>query len=264
VLGVQQGKRVVVAEVSQRADVAHVVAAAGADHLSIDPQEAMEEYLRDQLPSALADTLASSRAFGYLAAATPGMRELLTAGKIWELAQDARRAPGTEPYDLVVVDAPATGHGVAVLAAPKTFADTAMVGPVARQGRIIFDMLSDPARTAVVAVTTPEEMPVNETLALRDALGDQVGQQPALVVVNALRRARLSADEAARVEAEAAADGHPALRAALTAHRHAAEQRAQLRRLRRATAGVRTATLPFVPGEPDVARLAGRLREAVA
>ena len=262
-LGVAQGKRVVVAEVARRADVAHVVEAAGADHVSIDPQEAMEEYLRDQLPSPLADTLAARRAFGYFAAATPGMRELLTAGKIWELAQDERRTPGAEAYDLVVVDAPATGHGVAVLAAPRTFADAAMVGPIARQGRIISEMLSDPARTAVVAVTIAEEMPVNETLALRRSLREQAGQQPALIVVNALRRSALTSDEAAR--AERIAPTHPAVVAALDAHRHARAQRSQLRRLRRNAGGVPTATLPFdAAGEPDVGALAQRLGEAAA
>ena len=51
--------------------------------------------------------------FAYLAAATPGLRELLTVGKVWELAQPERRTPGAEPYDLVILDAPATGHGVA-------------------------------------------------------------------------------------------------------------------------------------------------------
>ena len=66
----------------------------------------MEEYLVDQLASPLAEILKSSRMFGLFAAATPGMRELLTVGKLWELAQDERRTPGAEPYDLVIVDAP--------------------------------------------------------------------------------------------------------------------------------------------------------------
>ncbi len=248
-----------VVEVQQRTDVAHVVTAAGADHLSIDPQEAMEEYLRDQLPGPLAEMLASSRAFGYLAAATPGMRELLTAGKIWELAQDERRTPGADPYDLVVVDAPATGHGVAVLAAPRTFANAAHVGPIARQGATIADMLSDPSRTAVVVVTAPEEMPVNETLALTEAVREEIGSPPALVVVNGLLRDRLREEEAARL---AAARDHPAVRAALVAHARAREQRAQLRRLRRHV-GVPTVTLPFHPGEPDLPALTRRLAEAV-
>ena len=67
----------------------------------------MEEYLVDQLPSrALADVLLSSRGFSYFAAATPGLRELLTVGKVWELAQEDRRTPGADPYDLVILDAP--------------------------------------------------------------------------------------------------------------------------------------------------------------
>ena len=144
-------------------------------HLSIDPEHVMELYLADQLPSALADLLASNRTFGYLAAATPGMRELLTVGKVWELAQDERRAPGAQRYDLVVLDAPATGHGVAVLSAPRTFARTARVGRIARQGRTIDAMLCDPERTGVIAVAAPEEMPVNETVTLQDALRDELG-----------------------------------------------------------------------------------------
>src|SRR3954465_4656392 len=216
----RRGLRPIVPEVHRRADVEHAVTSRGVDHLSIDPEEAMEEYLADQLPvRALADLLTSSRAFTYLAAAPPGLRELLTGGKVWELAQDKRRTPGAEPYDLVVVDAPATGHGVAVLAAPRTFAEAASIGPIARQAGKIDAMLSDPAATAVIAVTTPEELPVNETLALREALREQVGLALALVVVNAVRRERLSAAEARTL----AGVDHDAARLALRAHRLARE-----------------------------------------
>jgi anion-transporting ArsA/GET3 family ATPase len=187
------------------------------------------------------------------------MRELLTAGKVWELAQDERRTPGARPYDLVVVDAPATGHGVAVLAAPRTFADAAKVGPIARQGQAIHALLCDPARTAVVAVTTAEEMPVNETISLREGLRAATGQELALVVVNGLRRDRLTTAEAAGLEEHRE---HAAVRAALAAHATARAQRAQLQRLRRALS-VPTVTLPFAPGGPDVAALARRLERAV-
>ena len=179
-----RGLRTIVAEVSARDDVSRALAtdpASGATfverdlgdglhHISIDPESALEEYVRDQLPRGVSDVLSSSRMFAYLVAATPGLRELLTVGKVWELAQPDRRTPGAHPYDLVVLDAPATGHGVAVLTAPGTFADAARMGPVARQGGKIHAMLADPEQTAIVAVSTAEEMPVNETLTLRDAL----------------------------------------------------------------------------------------------
>src|SRR3712207_4599572 len=127
-----------------------------------DPQVPREESPASQLSRRLAGVLKGSRLFTYLAAATRDMRELLTVGNLWELAQPERRTPGAEPYDLVVVDAPATGHGLALLDAPRTFADAAGVGPIARQGGIIDATLADRAFTGVVAVTTPEEMPVNE------------------------------------------------------------------------------------------------------
>ena len=103
------------------------------------------------------------------------MRELLTVGKLWELAQLDRRTPGADPYDLVVVDAPATGHGVAVLTAPRTFAAAAGSGPVARQGKKIDATLSDPELTAVIAVANAEELAVTETGELRDVAAREHG-----------------------------------------------------------------------------------------
>ncbi|MDQ3741261.1 MAG: PhoH family protein, partial [Actinomycetota bacterium] len=147
----RRGKRTMVAEVARRDDVERAVGL-HVDTLSVDPQEAMEMYLEDQLSRPLAEVLKSSRIFGYLAAATPGMRELLTIGKLWELAQPERRVAGAEPYDVVIVDAPATGHGLALLEAPRTFAGVAAAGPVARQARIIHGTLTDRSLTGIVAV----------------------------------------------------------------------------------------------------------------
>jgi anion-transporting ArsA/GET3 family ATPase len=257
----RRGQRTIVAEVARRDDVSRALGgegiqeeelAPGLHHLSIDPERAMELYLTDQLPSALAELLSSSRTFTYLAAATPGMRELLTVGKVWELAQEDRRAPGARPYDLVVLDAPATGHGVAILSAPRTFARTARVGRIARQGRTIDAMVSDPARTGVVAVARPEEMPVTETLSLQDALRREVGLEVGLVVANGVLPQRFSAAEAGVLEL--APDG-PEVRAARHAGARARAQRTQLRRLRRGARAPVT-TLPFVFDGDPIARLA--------
>jgi anion-transporting ArsA/GET3 family ATPase len=190
----------------------------------------MEEYLADQLPRPLAELLSHSGTFASFAAATPGMNELLTIGKVWELTGE-RRDPEAERYDLVVLDAPASGHGLALLAAPRTFAEAARVGPIHRQAGRIHATLSDPARTAVVAVTTPEEMPVNETLELRTALRERMGLEPELVVANGVLADRFTTEEAAALEAAPGPAGGP-VRAALWAHERARRQRAQLRRLR--------------------------------
>jgi anion-transporting ArsA/GET3 family ATPase len=263
-----RGLRTIVAEVARRDDVSRALGgegiheeelAPGLHHLSIDPEHAMEQYLTDQLPSALAELLASSRSFGYLAAATPGMRELLTVGKVWELAQEDRRTPGANAYDLVVLDAPATGHGVAVLSAPRTFAQAARVGRIARQGRTIDAMVSDPQRTAVVAVARPEEMPVNETLSLQHALRDEVGLDVALVVANGMLSRRFTAADA---RALADAPDGPEVRAARHSHARARSQHAQLRRLRRG-ARAPVVTLPFLFEDDRLSRLARELERAL-
>jgi anion-transporting ArsA/GET3 family ATPase len=264
----RRGLRTIVAEVARRDDVSRALGgegmqeeelAPGLHYLSIDPEHAMELYLTDQLPSALAELLSSSRTFTYLAAATPGMRELLTVGKVWELAQEDRRAPGAQPYDLVVLDAPATGHGVAVLSAPRTFARTARVGRIARQGRTIDAMVTDPARTAVIAVARPEEMPVTETLALQDALRDEVGLEVGLVVANGMLPQRFTAADTRALER---ANAWPEVRAALHAGARAKAQRAQLARLRRG-ARATVATLPFVFDGDPMTRLARDLERVL-
>jgi anion-transporting ArsA/GET3 family ATPase len=278
-----RGLRTIVAEVAARDDVSRVVGAGAGDgarfrpaaggptfterdlgeglhHISIDPESALEEYLKDQLPRGVADLLASSRMFSYLAAATPGLRELLTVGKVWELAQPDRRTPGAHPYDLVILDAPATGHGVAVLTAPGTFAGAARMGPVARQGGIIHEMLADPERTGVVAVATAEEMPVNETLALQGMLRHELGQRFAAVVVNSVLPARFTRAE---TEALSRAPDSRAVRAARAEAARSRGQRAQLARVRRGVGGAEVRSLPFLfataLGAADLARLGEEL-----
>jgi anion-transporting ArsA/GET3 family ATPase len=225
--------------------------------ISIDPQHAMEEYLRVKA-GPLGQALGTSRLFHAFAMATPGMRELLSIGKIWELAQLERRTRGASPYDLVVVDAPATGHGVGILRTPKTFADIARVGPIAHQGRTIAETIADSSFTAVVAVSTPEEMPVNETLSLRETLGRERLELDA-VIVNAVYPARFAAADVARLqqalEGARSRLARDALRAALSEHARGETQRSQLARL---TEGLsmngRVVELPFV--------FADQLREA--
>jgi anion-transporting ArsA/GET3 family ATPase len=240
----RRGLRTIVAELASQSRVqqtfAHPVEqfhevelAPGLFAISIDPHSAMEEYLTVKT-GALGHVLSSSRLFNALAMATPGLRELLTVGKIWELAQFHRRTRGADPYDLVIVDAPATGHGVAILRTPRTFADIARVGPIAHQGRMIASTIADRDFTGVVAVATPEEMPVNETLWLRDAL--EAEQLPLdAVIVNAVYPARFGPEEIVELDAALERAEAPlaraAMRAALSEHARALVQREQQARL---------------------------------
>ena len=138
----RRGKRTIVCEVSSQEHLSHVFNRAEVGYheveiaddlwaISIDPDESMREYVLLQVKvRAMRDLLFRSRVFTYLAAATPGLKELVTIGKIWELALDDRKVKTGRTYDLVIVDAPATGHGVGFLQTPRTFANVARVGPL--------------------------------------------------------------------------------------------------------------------------------------
>jgi anion-transporting ArsA/GET3 family ATPase len=210
---------------------------------SIDPQSAMEEYLLLKLPPPANQLLRQSKLFGAFAMATPGMRELLCIGKLWELAQLERRSRDAAPYDLVIVDAPASGHGAAMLRTPRTFAEIARVGPISSQAQTIARTLADPAFTAVATVTTPEEMPVSETLLLREMLlaaPDPMEIQS--VILNGRHPDRFTPQDLDLLSAQ---DDSPAIELALAANRRAENESAQERRLADVF-GDRVITLPYL------------------
>jgi anion-transporting ArsA/GET3 family ATPase len=261
------GRRTIVCEVAEQDRMSRAFARQGvrpeqevqlADGLwaiTIDPQAALEEWLGKQVGGAALKVLGHSQAFQYFVAAAPGAKELITIAKVWELAQLERWDAHNRTYDLVVVDAPASGHGLAMLTAPSTFGEIARVGPIRRQAFKVRDMLADPARSGYVAVALPEEMPVNETLELGGRLEGAIGLGLDAIVVNGMYPARFTAKEADELRAIAAGDGRAdgrgaeqslaAVRAALVEHERARAQRSHLRRLKRA-ADAPVHTLPFV------------------
>lgn len=218
--------------------------------ISVDPQHAMEEYLQVKV-GALGQALSSSRMFSAFAMATPGMRELLSIGKVWELAQLERRTRGGAPYDVVIVDAPATGHGVALLRTPATFASIARVGPIAHQARTIAATIADRSVTGVVAVATAEEMPVNETIGLSRAL-EEDGLELDLVILNGLYPIRFGPDDLDELSAALgrarSRRTRSALRAALSEQARVRGQQEQRARLQAEVNG-RLADLPYVFAE---------------
>jgi anion-transporting ArsA/GET3 family ATPase len=274
------GRRTIVCEVAEQDRVSRAFRREGvqretevqlADNLwaiSIDPRRALEEWLGRQLGGGAAlRILSRSSAFQYFVAAAPGAKELMTIAKVWELAQLSRWDKHSRTYDLVIVDAPASGHGLAMLTTPRTFGEIARVGPIRRQANKVSELLADPSRTAYLAVAIPEEMPVNETLELERRLPEAVGVGLHAIVVNGMWPERFTNADAQRLREAAARDGYDpaataALEAALSAHERARAQRTHLRRLRRETAA-RVVTLPFVfeseLGLPEYERLAADL-----
>jgi anion-transporting ArsA/GET3 family ATPase len=152
---------------------------------------------------------------------------------------------GARPARALVVDAPASGHGVGMLRTPRTFAEIARVGPIASQARKVLTLLEDPARSAVVAVALPAELSVSETLDLEGRVEGAVGRPLDAVVVNGVLPRRFTAAEIDRLVSRDGAIPHPVAAAASRQHGQASAQQGQLRRLRRHSAAHVT-TLPYV------------------
>jgi anion-transporting ArsA/GET3 family ATPase len=146
--------------------------------MSMDTEASLKEYLRLQLKLPLLSRIGPlARTFDFVANAAPGVKEILIVGKLCHEVRERH-------YDLVVVDAPASGHIVGQLAAPQAIQDLVQVGTVRDQTGWMIDILSDPRQTGVVIVATPEEMPVNETLELSARMQAETKVDLAAVVVN--------------------------------------------------------------------------------
>jgi anion-transporting ArsA/GET3 family ATPase len=258
----RRGKRVVLCDVTGQDRVSQLAPELAT--VSVDPELAKQEWLRYQLKSrTLAGMLGGSNLFQYLTAAAPGLTELVTIGKVWDLAQLEPRT-GAPASDLAIVDAPATGHGLAMLRAPSTYASIARVGPVGRHAERIDAFLRDPRQTGVIGVALPEEMPVNEAIEFERALARELGMATDAIVVNAVHPVRFRPAEVERLDAVTGGSAvtRAALSAAVSEHTRARADHAQVRRLRRAaTAPVVTLPRIFEPelGRAEIERLSAEL-----
>jgi anion-transporting ArsA/GET3 family ATPase len=250
------GRRAIVVELAGRNDVRRALTATTAGpnyverrlasrlgHISVEPRRAVMEYVHRQLPRPASALLTAGGAFEVITAATPGLAELVSIGKAWAL---------TAQYDVVILDAPATGHALALLRAPATFARAAHAGPVGLQSRAIDAFVRDEARTAIVVAAALEELAVAETLEFRDALGAALARPVDQVVVNGVLPDRFSAADERTLQA---APASPPVRAARFAIARARRQRVELQRLRARLGEVPMVTLPFL-FEPALDRLA--------
>ncbi len=196
--GARTGRRVLVVEVGPDEQIPDLlepgsagggyagrIIAPGLRAMRIEPFEALSEYLGLQLRiPALVDRVVRNQSFRQLMTAAPGWRELITLGKIWHLAQlegqtgdnpgDDNPGPtgprpggsGEHRFDLIVVDAPSTGHGVTFLDVPRVVVSAVRAGPLREHTQRVERLLQDPDQTLVVPVALAEELPAREVTEL--------------------------------------------------------------------------------------------------
>jgi len=188
-LAARSGKRVLVCEMDAKGALAasFEVATLGFEPVEVRPQlfamamnteDSLREYLRVVARIPLVGRIGPlARTFDFVADAAPGVKEILAIGKICFEVRERH-------YDLVVVDAEASGHIVAQIDAPRAIRELVQVGPVRDQTEWMLGILGDATRTGLVVVTTPEEMPIAETVELVEKVQSTTEVDVAAVVVN--------------------------------------------------------------------------------
>lgn len=240
----------------------------GIHALNVLPGEAMREYgLMVLRFRAVTHAVFENRLIRYFLRAIPSLAELVILGKILHEARSrADRGPGPR-WDLVLVDAPATGHAVQLLRVPSALLDAVPAGPLRADAEWMERMLVDPVRTALALVALPEETPVNEVIELDAQIRGVLGMARAGLFVNAMPSARLTPEEVRALSPSRGAPAPlgPAVRAAELASLRAEEARRQVERLRQAV-DLPTTLVPLLPsadwGLREIEAVAAALEQA--
>lgn len=154
--------------------------------LNIQPEPALHEYaMRKVRFERVYKAVFEQEAVKRLLKMLPGVNELLLLGKAFDLER-VRDAQGKLEWDMVIVDAPATGHGVSLLRLPQTLLQVVSAGPMADEVRAMRDLLVDEARTMMHIVTLPEEMPVRETFELIDQVENLLNIPKGYLFINGI------------------------------------------------------------------------------
>jgi len=212
----------------------------------------LESLVRERLAiPILAKKVVASPIFRHFVDGAPGLREMAVLGHALRLV----RGEAKPAVDVVVLDAPATGHGVSLLAAPLLVADVIERGPIGELAREVADFAADPRRCGAIIGTLAEELPVQETLELIDLLRSRLGRAPEAVIVNAVypRPPRQDAKPPAGTAAAVT----------MWRRRRRVNER-ELARLAKAWSGPRIEIplLPIDPGPDLVGAIAARLEAA--
>jgi len=175
-----EGRRALLVEIARPGRLASVLEVSALDHepreirerlwaAKLDEDRCLQALIENLVPvRMLSQRLLSSRSFQVLCAAIPGILEAALLHRVREFVEES--GPGYGDFDLVILDAPASGHSVPLLTAPRSLASLSVLGPLAETLRGIDALISDPARTSVGVVAIPEDWAIAEARELRHAL----------------------------------------------------------------------------------------------
>lgn len=268
-----RGKRVLVAmcgaherlsSMLERPAIGHEVVPLGENLWGtlIDASLAMQEYGELVIKvRAIARLVFENRYTHGFFRAAPGLHDWAMLGKAWWHTTEV--LGGRPRYDVVLFDAPSTGHGLDMLRVPKVILEVVPPGILRRDAERAWELFHDPAQSGVVVVSLPEDMPVTESIELVGALRGELGLPLQRLVVNAVlpalfderERIALTSDAALFERARRGRDLSPAETALAAGVRRAAREQIQARNIERlrSAIGGETTLLPFLFGTAGTA-----------
>jgi len=226
-LAAEQGQKVLLVEVDAKGNLTNLFehppvgfdprqVYPGVFAMQLNTEASLREYLKLNLRIPMVGRIGPiANVFDFVANAAPGVKEILTVGKVcWEVRESIE---GRSDWDLVIVDAAATGHVLAQLDAPRTIRELVHTGPIRGQTEWMMEILSDPRLTALNVVTAPEEMPVNETIELVARAREETTVPLGAVIVNRVLPEPFTTEDEPVFAALGAASASDVLRAELGA-----------------------------------------------
>ncbi|MEX0874256.1 MAG: ArsA-related P-loop ATPase [Actinomycetota bacterium] len=273
-LSAERGLRTLLIDVEARGDAASFLDAAppryeakeahkNLFHLALHPEDVLDEYLKIALRVPRIRRLGPIRkVFDFIATGAPGVKEVLISGKVG--FEERAEMAGSPRWDLIVVDAAASGQVLSHLRGPRTIQEMVGVGMIRNQTAWVREILEDPEKTGVVVVSLPEEMPVTETSELLEHIPKEVATPVLAVIANRVVTPPPDPDALTAltdVRSELG-DASPAVDAAQLCAALAAEQAPHLERLR--SLGPPTATVPLIAWEHHDLAATKRIAEALA
>jgi anion-transporting ArsA/GET3 family ATPase len=190
----RRGKRVLLAEVNGRDRAAHLLGVGPTGSkltgvlpnialVDMNPRDTLREYVLLTFKfETVYKAVFENRVVKNFLRLTPSLAELMMLGKIWH--HEREREDDRPRFDVIVLDAPATGHAIAMLRAPSVVQATVPAGPLRENARAMDQLLRDTNRATVHIVTTPEEMPVNEAVEIERTIADELGMRIGTTFLN--------------------------------------------------------------------------------
>ncbi|HBQ21603.1 MAG: hypothetical protein A2Z91_02510 [Deltaproteobacteria bacterium GWA2_38_16] len=161
----QAGKKVLLVDLDPESDISNQKLGPHIDSLCVTPRASLREYIIRQIKIApLYRLVFENKIMNFFLDAAPGIDEIAVIGKIFYLEEE--KLKNNIRWDTIIVDTPATGHGLYLFKSPKVFLEIAQIGPIAKKAQELLTMLSDPKRSSFHIVTLPEELPIQETIEL--------------------------------------------------------------------------------------------------